>query len=131
MSAPVCTKATLVSGSACYRAPRLSTHDQMTRLVYFKALQLAAIGGTDYTSIPNTLFVDANNLSCGFQPDDFIAAIIRIAENNATAAGASVPSGGAAVADAIKCYKKFDDFQLKQANLLLDCLLGRAKSYPQ
>lgn len=131
MSAPVCTRATLISGSACYRAPRLSTHDQTTRLVYFKMLELAAIGGTNYANAVNTLFVDANNLSCGMQPDDFIAADIRIAENKAIAAGATIPATGDAIADAIKCLKKFDDFQLKQANLLLDCLLGVSKAYPQ
>lgn len=131
MANPTCTKANLVAGMACYKGTRLSTHDQQTRLVYFKVLQLAAIGGTDYTSAVNTLFADANTLACGFQPDDYDAANVRIQENNAGSAGATIPSTQAALADAVKCYKKFDERQLKQANLLLDCALGRAKSYPQ
>lgn len=128
---PTCTRATLISGGACYKGPRLSTHDQQTRLVYFKVLQLQAIGGVDYRAIINALFVDANTLACGFLPADFDASQVVIAVNNATSAGATIPSTSAAIADAVKCYEKFDNYDLRQANLLLDCLIGRGKTYPQ
>jgi len=128
---PTCTRDNLISGAACYREPVVNKHDAQARLVYFKVLQLQAIGGTDYRAAVNTLFVDANTLTCGFQPSDFDGAKLVIAANNATSAGASVPSTRATLADAAKCYESFSDFQLKQANVLLDCLLGRGKSYPQ
>lgn len=128
---PTCTRETLISGGACYKGPRLSAHDQQVRLVYLKVLQLAANGGTDYSAAVNTLFVDANTLSCGFQPDDFDTSAVVIAANNATSAGATIPSTQAALSEAVKCYSKFTDFQIKQANLLLDCLIGRGADYPQ
>ncbi len=131
MANPTCTRDSLISGAACYREPVISKHDQDARLVYLKVLELQAIGGTDYRSAVNTLFVDANTLSCGFQPGDFDGAAVVIAANNATAAGASVPSTRATLADAVKCFENFTDFQLKQAKLLLDCKLGVSKAYPQ
>lgn len=131
MANPTCTRATLISGGACYKGPRLSNHDQQVRRLYLQVLQLAAIGGTDYSAAVNTLFADANTLSCGFTPDDFDTSMVVIAANNATSAGATVPATQAALSDAVKCYSKFTDFQIKQANLLMACLLGRSKSYPQ
>lgn len=127
---PTCTRATLISGAACFREPVLSLHEQQTRKVYFDLLQLAAIGGTDYSAAIATLAVDANTLTCGFQPSDFDGSAMVIKYNNAVSAGASVPTGQS-LAAAVKCLKNYSAFQLKQMQTLLDCQLGRAKSYPQ
>lgn len=121
---PTCTRASLISNSACFNGTRLSEHDQMVRRVYFDMLQLAALGGTNYSSAISTMAADANTLSCGFQPDNFDAAELVIASNNATAAGATVPTG-ATLADAVKCLDNYTDYQLKQMQLLLYCKLGK------
>ncbi len=128
---PTCTKANLVAGKACLGGPLLSNHQMMAAQVYFKALELAAIGGTSYLSDPEALNQAANSLTCGFQPADFTSARLVIASNNATAAGASVPATKAALAAAVACYEAFTDYQLEQMDILLDCGIGRGKAYPQ
>lgn len=122
---PTCTRADLIADRACFSGTRLSEHDQLVRRVYFDLLQLAAIGGTDYSDDISGLNVDANTLSCGFQPDDFAASELVIASNNATAAGATVPDD-IDLAAAVNCLKNYTDFQLKQMKLLLYCQLGEA-----
>jgi len=131
MANPTCTRATLISGAACFREPVISKHQQMARKVYFDMLQLAANGGTDYTSAVRTMQDDAVNLSCGFQPGDFDGAAVVIKFNNAVSAGATVPTDPQVLAQAVRCLEDFDDFVLKQMQLLLDCKLGRAADYPQ
>lgn len=131
MANPTCTRASLIAASACYNGTRLSAHDQLARRVYFDMLQLQAIGGTDYRSAIATLATAANTLSCGFQPDNFDAAELVIAGNNATAAGATLPATQSALAEAVKCLENYSDFQLEQMKLLLYCQLGRGKAYPQ
>lgn len=131
MANPTCTKANLTAGKACLGGPLLTNHQMLTRLVYMKMLELAAIGGTNYTSDAESLNVAANALTCGFQPNDMISAYVTIASNNATAAGASVPATKQALAAAVACFEDFTDFQLQQADILLTCALGRGKTYPQ
>ena len=131
MSNPVCSKATLVAASACYNGTRLSDHEQLALKVFFDLKQLAAIGGTDYSSAIPTLAAAANTLTCGFKPADFEAAKLVIASNNATAAGATLPSTQAALAEAVRCLEKYTPYQLRQMELLLYCALGRGKAYPQ
>lgn len=115
----------------CYKGARLSDHDQLVRRVYLDILQLQAIGGTDYRSAIATLAAAGNTLSCGFKPDDFQAAELVIAANNATAAGATLPATQPAFSEAVKCLENYTDYQLQQMLLLLYCQLGRGKAYPQ
>lgn len=131
MANPTCTRASLIAGKACLNGTLLDAKAKLVRRVYFDMLQLAAIGGTDYSSAIATMNVDANSLSCGFKPDDFAAAELVIASNNATAAGASVPSTKATLAAAVKCLENYTPEQLRQMQLLLYCKLGQAKAYPQ
>jgi len=125
MATPTCTKANLVAGKGCLGGPLLSNHQILARQVYFDTLQLAAIGGTSYTSDFESLNVASNTLTCGFQPADFDAAELVISSNNAVAAGASVPDTKAALAAAVVCLEDFSDYQLKAMALLLKCALGR------
>lgn len=131
MANPTCTRATLISGMSCLSGNLLSPHDKLVRRVYFDLLQLAAIGGTDYSADIPGMNVDANSLTCGFQPDNWSSAELVIASNNATAAGASVPSTKDTLATAVRCLDNYTDEQLKAMQLLLYCKLGRGKAYPQ
>jgi len=131
MANPTCSRSNLMAGKACLGGPLLSNHQMKARLVYLKSLELAAIGGTNYTTDIEAFNRAANSLTCGFQPADFDAAYITIASNNATAAGASVPATKSAMAAAVACYEDFTDFQLKQMDVLLTCALGFGKTYPQ
>jgi len=131
MANPSCVRSTLISGAACLNKTLLSEHQQNARRVYFDLLQLAAILGTDYSSAIGTLNTDSNTLTCGFQPDNFASAELVIAANNATSAGATVPSTKAALAAAVKCLEDYTPAQLKAMKLLLYCKLGRAKNYTQ
>jgi len=131
MANPTCTRDGLVSSKACFSGTRLSKRQKLARRVYFDLLQLAAIGGTNYLEAISTLNTDANSLSCGFKPDDFDGAELAIAQNNASSAGAFLPTTDTALAAAVKCLEDYSDHQLKQMQLLLYCKLGIGKSYPQ
>lgn len=131
MSNPTCSRATLISGGACFNGTVLDAQAQAVRAVYFDILQLAANGGTDYSSAIRTLLTDAVNLSCGFQPDNFDTARLVIKYNNAVSAGATVPGDRQSLAAAVKCLENYTPFQIKQMQLLLDCAIGRGADYPQ
>ncbi len=131
MANPTCTRATLISGGACFNKTVFSSQQQAALRVYFDLLQLAANGGTDYSAAIATLNLDATNLACGMQPDNFDTSELVIAYNNAVSAGATVPTARADLGAAIKCLENYDSFQLKQMQLLLYCKLGRGADYPQ
>lgn len=120
---PECTKA-ILTANGCLSGKVLSNHDQLVRRVYLDMLQLAAIGGTDYSDDIPALNIAGNALSCGFQSDDFDTAELVIAAANATAAGASVPATKDALASAVACLENYSDYQLEQMKLLLYCALG-------
>lgn len=101
--------------------------------VYYKAKQLAAIGGTDYTAglgpdgSLNTAAVEFKTMN-EFEVE---LAHLVIDKNNAVAAGATISSDIQTLMSEIKCLKNFDVPTLERMNLLLDCKLGRSKAYPQ
>ncbi len=130
MAAPTCTKAGL--SASCYKTPGAITPRQVKTLtIYAKVLQLAAIGGTDYRSLlATTLLSDAATLTCGFDKSDLDAAMVQIAYNNATTAGASVGTLATQVNNA-RCLEQATEDQLDEALVLLQCKLGVHKAYPQ
>lgn len=93
-------------------------------MVWFMALELAAIGGTDYTADLATLNADADDLTCGMQPDDLDSAKLAIAYNNAVAAGATVETDKNALAEDVKCLAQYPPHVLRNMELLLMCQLG-------
>lgn len=129
MAAPVCTAAELEA--PCLLVPPLAEKQQKTALIYAMALELAALGGTDYTAaLSTTLLSDAASLACGMDEPHRMAALVKIAFNNAESAGASIP-GEIAVTEAASCLSEADTKALDEAYLLLSCLLGRHAAYPQ
>lgn len=131
MANPTCTQATLIEGGKCLKT--LDLHRRKAFKVYAMAKQLDAIGGTDYTDFTDGTLNEAATAYCGLLADRDALAVawLVIESNNATAAGATIPSDIQDIATAIKCLANFPDFKLLTMELLLRCELGRAKAYPQ
>lgn len=121
---PVCTLAELVSSSTCFKC--MDSHQRQALGVYLKVLQLAAIGGSDYTAQmghSGTLNTD----SAAFKTmnfDERWLGRLAILVNNAEAAGATIPDTTPALIDAFDCLLCFDENALDRMDLLLTCELG-------
>lgn len=102
-------------------------------LVYGMILELAAIGGTDYSAALATLLSDTAQLTGSLGKDELMAGLIARQFANATAAGASVPDTLADKMSAIACLQNLPSspLQLYQIYLLLFCKLGVHKAYVQ
>lgn len=127
----VCLASNFVSYNACYNA--LNSQEQKAFAVYLKVLELAALGGTNYSAElgpSGTLNTDAaayNRLTVN-QRD--IGRLVILADN-ADSSGATVPVTKAAIATAIECLKDFTMDALDRMELVLDCKLGRHAAIPQ
>ena len=127
----ICTKDTLLDAAECYRC--FDAHDRVGLLLYFKVLELAAVGGTDYTAELgadgdlNTAAAAFNTLN-SFEME---LAELAIAQNNAEAAGAVVPVTIPLIKDAMLCLKCFPPHVLKLMLLLVECELGEHAAQPQ
>ena len=128
MPAPICTAASLMSGTACFRGTR---EGNLRKRVYAKAVQLKAIGGTDYTSGLSTTLVSAVSCLIPLYPDqrDSIRTVIEY--NKASNAGATISSNPSTVAASTECLKSVPSNTLEVMEIFLDCQLGRGKAYPQ
>lgn len=92
-------------------------------------LELAAIGGTDYTATMETdLIDDAIQLTKTMDPNQRRLARLNIARNAALQSGA-VPDTGVSGLSQACCLVNYPD--LDGVLLLLDCALGRHADYPQ
>ncbi len=103
-------------------------------MVYFNVLELAALGGTNYTAQlggTGTLqLAAACNLT--LDPTQQELALLLINMNNANDAGsASIPATQAQLADAIACLKNQPPAMLDAMYLTVQCLLGRHQVLPQ
>ena len=107
----------------------------MALLVYLNAIELQAIGGTNYISaLTTTLITDSkifntltnDQLGVGIVGEPFTgAATLMIAYNNATSAGGAPPTNMDSVAAAIHELVHCTSRELAQAYVLLQCKLGR------
>lgn len=133
MANPTCNATTLVTDAAAYRLDSdLNPKQQKCLEIYAKVLELAAIGGTDYTAaLATTLLQDAATLEIGFSPDEIRAAQIAVAFANAAAAGATVPASINTKLANLGLLVQADDLLLDKALTLLKCKLGVHKAYPQ
>lgn len=122
---PTCNAVTLKSGAACYLFGPLTPFQQKALIIYAKALELAAIGGADYTaSLSTTLLSDANSATCGMDEANRIAARVNLALFYAAEAGATVPAALNTKMNAIRCLAEADQHALDEADLWLTCQLG-------
>jgi len=128
VAAPICTAASLMSGTACFRGGR---EGNLRKRIYAKAVQLKAIGGTDYTSALSTTLVTAVACLVPLYPDqrDSIRTVIEY--NKASNAGATISSSPSTVAASTNCLKNVTNNTLEVMEIFLDCQLGYGHAYPQ
>lgn len=128
MANPTCNQATIFN--ACFVTPgAINPKEQKAYLLYAMVIELAAIGGANYADRLAALLKDAATLCCGMGEPERKAALVQIAFNKAGAAGSRATQ--AMTQTAVNCYVEATDEQLDEAFVLLSCLLGVNKSYPQ
>lgn len=129
---PVCTREELSEAAACFKNFNLS--DRASLLIYFNALELAALDGTDYTDELGSggqLDLDAVCFMALENPAHVPSLpFLVISANNATNAGATVPTDTAELATAIQCNKNFTMDHKAAQQLLLACELGYHTGLP-
>lgn len=132
MANPTCTQASLITGATCYF--NFNAQDRAAIRIYLNSLELAAMGGTNYTLVSGGTLSLASVCLRQLENQVFHAATpyeLFINANNATAAGASVPDNVTDLAAAIACLKNFPEQDLAAMQLQLLCELGVHKAYPQ
>lgn len=125
-----CLDSYYLSQSACFK--QLSTHDQQALMVYFKAAELAALGGTNYlAALSTTLVTDAACAYNKLNPSQYVLAELVIEQGNANDAGAATSTDIQVLSGLIKCLKNQNETMLKAMDLVLTCKLGRHAALPQ
>lgn len=122
---PTCTRASLVDGARCFK--NYDSAHRTSILIYFNALELAAVGGTNYTiGHAGTLQAASVCLRDGLElrlcPPSVYDLVVAF--NNAVAAGASPAETNAALSTAIACNVDFETADKSAQLLLLSCELG-------
>ena len=131
MANPVCTATTWFENGKDYTIPFINPKQQKALELHALALELAAIGGTDYTADLTALVAASEALAAFANPDQITAANIAICYANAVSAGAADPGTIGDKLEATKSMVLYDDERLRKACTLLRCELGRAKNYVQ
>lgn len=123
---PTCTRASFVANSVCYQ--QFNRHQRISIKIYLNALELAAVGGTNYTlgsgGTLETASVCLQNLPGQENCPPSIYDLL-IANNNAVAAGASPAETQTLLATAIQCNQNFPESDLYAQLLQLQCELGK------
>jgi hypothetical protein len=130
-SATACTRATFTDDVGCLRVFNLQQRKAL--LVYFNVLELAALGGEDYTNQlgPDGSLVQDSKCDATLDPEAKQLAALLINQNNASDAGADVPTDPNELMAAIACLQNQPPNMLDAMALHLQCLLGRHAAYPQ
>ena len=131
MGNPVCDRATLMADSGCFLNPPLDSPLQLAMKIYFKAAQLKAIGGKDYTSALSTTLVSDSACIKTLYPDQRDAIRLAIEFNHANSAGAALSSAINTLMQAIACLKNVDANTMEVMDIWLTCQLGYGHAYPQ
>ena len=138
MANPTCSVAQFTSSSIAPCLKNFNRSERLSLLIYFNALELAAIGGTNYNAQfghSGTLMTAAECYAqelSGLNPVVIPSvAYLVIAFNNAANAGGAPASTKPTLAAAIACNNDFTLQQKAAQALLLACSLGSHKAYPQ
>jgi hypothetical protein len=127
----VCLMSNFISASACFQ--NLNERQQRALMVYLKAKELNALGGTNYTAQlgpSGTLNTAAAAYNTMADWQVRLAQLV-IEQDNANSAGAAISTNIQTLMDEIKCLENFPDATLDRMDLLLTCLLGRHAAWPQ
>lgn len=130
-STTACTRETFTDDSACLAV--FPANQRKALGIYFMALELAALGGTDYTDQLGPDGELATDSVClrSLSPEQKEVAELLVQQGNASDAGATVPDTQAGLASAIACLQNQDAAMLDAMALNLMCQLGRHAAYPQ
>jgi hypothetical protein len=126
-----CTRETFTADVGCLQ--NFSLHQRKVLFLYFNVLELAALGGTDYTGElgpGGELVLDAA-CDATLDPTQKELALLLVNQNNASDAGATVPATNAALMEAIACLQNQPLAMVEAMTLHIQCLLGRHAAYPQ
>ena len=118
-----------VDGASDYTQHFCNPHMQEALNVYAMALELAAVGGTDYSSDLESLIAASDAVSNYMNPDQLRAAEVNINFQNATNAGASVPSAIGDKLEACKTLLHYDLPRVLRAKQFLKGSLGYHSSF--
>ena len=133
MANPTCSTANFQTQGACLK--NFSREERKALLIYFNVLELAAIGGTNYTAQlghAGTLATDSECFRLVNNPTQAPSIpYLVIAQAAATNAGGNPATTPTALATAILCLVDFTPAQKAAMMLYLACSLGSHKSYPQ
>lgn len=130
-SETACTRATFTEDVACLK--NFNSHQRRALMVYFMVLELAALGGEDYTAQlgPDGTLADDSKCNLTLDPTQQALALLLVSQNNASDAGATVPATNTALATAIACLQNQPPAMLEAMYLTVFCQLGRHAAYPQ
>lgn len=124
-SETACTREEFIS-EPCYT--RLTLIERKAFMVYLLALELDALGGTDYTD-PETLNEAAVCVHTLTADQQAVAELV-IQAGNTSDSGGDLPATDDIPA-AIACFKNYQLAQLNSMELFLRCSLGRHAALPQ
>ena len=131
MAAPVTNVDTLINASACYSGQKLGLADQKSIQVYLLAVQLAAIGGTNYVGNLERLLLNDSVCYQNKQPAELRQIELQIDYNNAVNAGGVISTDVSDQLAQAACIRNAQIEQLDGMILYLMASLGYAKTYPQ
>lgn len=132
MANPSCSTTSLLETVPCFSPQVLSEQQRLALRVYFLALALQRIGGTNYTSeLTTTLVSAANDIFERATPLQLDQALTTIYYNNAVALGATVSSDIQTLMSNTVGLQAIDMTMLQKMELTLLCKLGVNKAYPQ
>jgi hypothetical protein len=121
-NSPVCTEVALNAAATCYKEGVMDGKKRLAIQVYTMMLELAALGGTDWSADSGGLLA----ASCAFRKQTMAgrdAMLTAIFAANAEGAGASVPDFSDAV-EAVNCLLNYDVDALDAMWNQLICSLG-------
>lgn len=132
MANPTCTIKSLMSNNPCFNLETIDTHRRLILEVWFMAVELKAIGGTDYTSaLATSLQAAQTALFFEASLDQMDTAQTAILYNNALAAGGNPGANINAILKNVSPLNNANDIDLRGMWLVLLCQLGVHKAYPQ
>lgn len=126
---PECTRDSLATSNVGF-GNAFDDRQYWAAALRFMVLELAAIGGTDYsTTMTTTLISDAQALVGRMDPNQLRIATLNILRNNAVAAGATVPTDLSEINEATGCCFQSASVNFEEIFLFLLCQLGHHAEY--
>lgn len=125
----VITSTEWIENASDYAKHYLNPKQQIALCVHAMAIELAAVGGVDYSADFEALIAVSDALSAYMNPDQLKAAEVAIHYADAANAGGTVPAAIGDKLEAAKALLHYDDDRLLRAKLYLTGALGYHSSF--